>query len=135
MILIKNQNLIKELIKIDPKINLNDLERIDFVITETKSKTVEDCQKIFEYLNWYTEKTNKQGHIGWDNKSSFDVYHRYLKLFKDIHGRVLFPKKQDIYYLCERGDSVIRRKKIEFDKSMLKEINDEYNKYHKYLRW
>ena len=45
-----------ELIKKEYVIDLNEIEKIDFVMEETGTKSEEDWQKVIEYIDWYTEE-------------------------------------------------------------------------------
>ena len=107
---IKNQELIKELIKKNYEINLNEVDRIDFIIKETECKSEEDWKKVLAYIKWYTKKS-RETFPDWRDESSLDVYFKYLKAFKDIPNRELFPQ-EDCYYLVEELNNIKKEKNL-----------------------
>ena len=120
MIDIKNENLIKELIKNDYKIPFKRLEQIDFILTEIDAQSVNDWQKVVDYVNWYTQKTHEQGYEYWTDKYSFDAYHEYLQESQTIEDRELFPKV-DCYVLT----GYIKHLRSEESKKIEKELYDK----------
>lgn len=129
--MIRNQKLIKELIKRDYSINLDELEKIDFILTEFQVNSLEDISPISSYLSWYTDKCKKQGHRWWTDERSLDVLYRYLKEFKDIEGRELLPTDKDIYYLTE----VMVDFKRNANKDWLSIVNKEYEEKYEHYNW
>lgn len=116
---IKNKELITELIKKDYEIDLNDIDRIDFIMKETGCQSEEDWQKVLTYIRWYTKKS-RETFPDWGDESSLDVYFRYLQAFKDIPGRQLFPQ-EDCYYLIESLHN------IKQEKNLLKKVLSNYH--------
>lgn len=129
--MIRNQRLIKELIKRDYDVNLDKLEEIDFILTEFQAHSLEDISPICSYLSWYTDKCKKQGHRWWTDKDSLDILYRYLKEFKDIEGRELLPTDKDIYYLTQ----IMIDFKRNANKDWLSIVNKEYEKKYEYYNW
>ena len=132
--IITNQELIKELIKNNYKINLNNIEKIDFIITETKSKNIDDWKKVLEYIEWYTNKTIKLEQENWLIETSFDLYYEYLYNFKDIEDKDIFPK-EDIYYLTEQMKKIKFWEEKKMKKQLLKKVKEEYKEARKYSLW
>lgn len=122
-----NQRLIKELIKNDYEIDLNDLKNIDFIMRETKCKTVKDWDKIINYLEEYTEKTKNEGHDYWDINYSFNVYINYLKEFEPIKDKEIFPK-EDIHYLTECMRELTYNIEDDFYTYLNKSVRERYQK-------
>lgn len=132
--MIKNENLIKELIKKDFNIPLNKIEEIDFILSETKSQNISDWEKVLEYIEWYTNKTIKLEHEKWVKETSFELYYEYLYNFKDIEDKDIFPK-EDIYYLTEQMKKIKFWKEKEMKKQLLKKVKEEYKKARKHSLW
>ena len=132
--IIKNEELIKKLIKENFNIPLNKLEKIDFVITETKSKDIEDWKKVSDYLKWYTNKTIKLEHPDWKIDRTFQLYYQYLYSFKDIKEKDIFPK-EDIYYLTEELNNIKRAEEEKMKKELLKKVKEGYKKAREYSFW
>lgn len=99
MCFINNESLIKELIKKDYNIPLSQIQEIDFVLTKTKITTVEDYDKLINYLNGYTERSAKTLDF-WDMKASTEQYLRYVKSMEKVSEFKRFPR-EDIYFLTE----------------------------------
>ena len=120
-----NQKLIKELIKNDYEINLNNLENIDFIMRETKCKTIEDWDKVINYLEEYTEKTIQEGHDYWTLEYSFSAYLNYLKEFKPIIDKDIFPK-EDIHYLTKCMRELTFNIEDEFNNYLNQKVRERY---------
>lgn len=116
---IRNKSLIIELIKKNYKIDLDDIDKIDFIMKETNCQSEKDWKKILTYIKWYTKKS-RETFPDWGDESSLDVYFRYLKAFKDIPGRQLFPQ-EDCYYLIESLHN------IKQEKNLLKRVLSNYH--------
>lgn len=121
---IKNKKLITELIKKNYEIDLNEIDRIDFIMKETECKSEEDWKKVLTYIKWYTKKS-RETFPDWGDESSLDVYFRYLKAFKDIPNRQLFPQ-EDCYYLVEELSSIKK------EKDLLERVLSNYHKRERY---
>ena len=115
-----------ELIKKGYKIDLNEIEKIDFVMEETGTKSEEDWEKVIEYIDWYTEESRKC-YPNWEKEASFEIYFRYLKTFKDVRNRELFPK-EDCYYLIQEMNSLKKEEKL------LEIILSNYHERERYLQ-
>lgn len=132
--MIKNEELIKELIKKDFNIPLNKLEKIDFILTETKSKSIKDWEKVLEYIKWYTDRTIKLEQRDWLTETSFELYYEYLYNFKDIENKDIFPK-EDMYYLSEQMKEIRFWEEKKMKEKLLKKVKEEYKKARKFSHW
>lgn len=121
---IKKKELITELIKKDYEIDLNDIDKIDFIMKETGCESEKDWQKVLTYIRWYTRKS-RETFPDWGDESSLDVYFRYLKAFKDIPNRQLFPQ-EDCYYLVEELQNIKK------EKNLLKRVLSNYHERERY---
>lgn len=126
MIRIKNEGLIKNLIKKDYNIPLNLVEEVDFIITDLEIKTEEEWEKVEKYLDWYTKKTQRF-EDWWKPEQSLETYHRYLAKFKDVEGRESFPKK-DMWYLLDAMSIIESNAKDELKQIIIKRTNEQYEK-------
>lgn len=132
--IIKNEELIKKLIKEGFDIPLNKIEKIDFILTETKSENINDAKKVLEYIEWYTNKTIKLEQQNWLIETSFELYYEYLYNFKDIEDKDIFPK-EDIYYLTEQMKKIKYWEERKMKEQLLKKVKEEYKKARKYSNW
>lgn len=128
----KNEELIKTLIKEGYDISLvpQNLENLNYVLIKNQAKTVNDCKKIFEYLDWYTEKTIKQGYKDFTRENSLGIYKNYLKAIETI-PMDLMPEK-DMYHLTElihEKEKKIREEiEVEIRRQIRKEALEQYDK-------
>ena len=133
MITIAKENLIKDLIKEDYYLPLSKIEEVDFILTKSQCKTIEDCKKVHEYIEWYTETTIKGGHNGWDNKLSVQMLYDYYKAFDGMEYEI-FPKR-DMYNLIELMREIKYQSKLELKKIMKEKVIEEYDKGSIYRTW
>ena len=131
---IENEDLIKELIKNDYDVPLSKVDIIDFVITETESKTLEDWNRVLEYICWYTKNTREKQFDSWSHEMSFDLYVRYLNAFKEVPGRPVFPEK-DMYYLSEIMYDLEKKFEEDYKKKMVQTVNEKYEKIRQHENW
>ena len=120
--IIRNQELIKQLIKNDYNIDLDKIESIDYILERTESKTIDDYNILLNYLQEYTEWTQKT-HESWTFSYTLDSYYRFLKAFE--HTKVNLMPKEDFHYLAEKMEMSIRDVKS----SIAKECAEEAFKY------
>lgn len=105
---IKNEEVIKELIKADFDIPLSDLEMIDLIISRTETQSISDWEKVLKYLKKYTEWT-KELYDFWTFKNTLNSYYRYLKITNHTDADI-FPK-EDFHYIAERMEISIEESK------------------------
>ena len=117
---LKKEELLKELLEKKYHLPLSKIDIVDLILSETNCKTIEDCEKVHEYIKWYSKNCIKTGHKNWLDETTVELYYDYLKAFKDINGRELFPKR-DMYYLVA---SLGRLKK----RILKEEVYPEYDK-------
>ena len=128
----KNEELIKTLIKEGYDISLEpkNLKNLDYVLIKNQAKTVDDCKKVLEYLDWYTQKTIKQGYKDFKIEYSLGIYKNYLEAIKTIPMDTM-PKK-DMYYLTElihQKEKKIREEiEVEIRRQIKKEVLEQYEK-------
>ena len=118
--IIKYQSLVKELIKENYNINLCKLKEITYMMDRNECETVEDWDKVEEYVSQYTEKTNER-FPNWDNETSFELYYSYLKEFENTGAPV--KPIPDMFYLLE-GMRKEKKKEIRYEKESLKVFED-----------
>lgn len=117
---LKKEELLKELLEKKYHLPLSKIDIVDFILSENNCKTIEDCKKVHEYIQWYTENSIKTGHKDWLQETTVELYHNYLKAFKNIEERELFPKR-DIYYLIASLGTLEKR-------ILKEEVYQEYDK-------
>ena len=118
---LKKEELLNELLEKKYYLQLSKIDIVDLILSETNCETIKDCEKVHEYIQWYSENCIKTGHKNWLHETTVELYYDYLKAFKDIDGRELFPKR-DMYYLVAslgRLEKRILKEEIyaEYDKS------------------
>lgn len=133
IMIIKNDELLTELIKKD-LISLKDIELWNVIVSETGSRTLKDFKKVLEYMNWYTKKTQKQGHFGWTFELTLQEYHRYLKNFERVPSKNAFPT-EDIYVLNQFMEDKKRDVEDEIWDSLNKKVHEEYDKQRHAMSW
>lgn len=130
---IKNDELLTELIKKD-LISLKDIELWNVIVSGTGSRTLKDFKKVLEYMNWYTKKTQKQGHFDWTFELTLQEYHRYLKNFERVPSKNVFPA-EDIYVLNQFMEDKKRNVEDEIWDSLNKKVYEEYDKQRHAMSW
>lgn len=130
----KNEELIKAIIREGYDISLDpqNLSNLDYILTKNQTENINDYKKIIEYLEWYTQKTIKQGYDNFKIEYTIEIYARYLEAIEDIPMMEIMPRK-DMYYIKEA--IVTKQKELkktlekELQKQLTKEtINEEYKK-------
>lgn len=94
------KNIVEGFIK--KEIELDNIEKIGYIIKRTKTKSIEEWNIVIEYLEKYTEKT-KECHNDWTFERSLDIYYWYLKKFENMNIS-LFPR-EDMYYIMQDYES------------------------------
>ena len=128
----KNEELIKTIIKEGYDISLEpqNLNNLDFVLTKNQAKNIDDYKKIIGYLDWYTQKTIRQGYKNFTREYSLEIYARYLKTIETIPLEIM-PEK-DMYYLDElihEKEKKIRKEyEVKIKKQIRKEALEQYDK-------
>lgn len=105
------------------------LEEINFIMRELKVTNYKEWEKVLQYIDWYTEKTKKQGFEWWDEEKTIGVYYRYLKAFKGL-PREEFPQK-DMHYLTEELDNMrrcINKEQDEVNQLIMQKVEERYER-------
>ena len=123
---LKNEELIKDLIKMDYDIPLDFIKEIDFIMTNLVIKTTEDWDKVNDYINWYTEKTKKY-EDWWTKDKTFSLYYDYLTKMNGVRGREAFPKK-DMFYILDTMKIIESNAKDELREIVIKRTMEQYEK-------
>lgn len=111
---------------IEEGIELDNIEKIGYIIKRTKTKSIEEWNTVVEYLKKYTEKTQEY-HNDWTFERSLDIYYWYLKKFENMNIS-LFPK-EDMYYIIQNYESQMyfaeRKIREEAFKMVLEELSQD----------
>lgn len=124
---IKNQELIKQLIKDDYNIDLDMIESFDYILTRTNCKTIDDYNVLLKYLQEYTEWTQKR-HEYWTFSYTLDAYYRFLKAFE--HTKINLMPKEDFYYLADRMEISVLNTESLIAKECAEEAFEYVKKYY-----
>lgn len=128
----KNEELIKQALKEGYDISLNpkNLSNLDFILTKNGAKNIDDYKKILEYLEWYTQKTIKQGYKDFKIEYSIGIYKNYLEAIETIPMDTM-PKK-DMYYLTELIHQKEKKIREEHENEIIKQVKiatlEQYDK-------
>ncbi len=122
--------LIKEIIRNDCDIDLRNFDSLVYIIKRTECNTLNEWNKIDNYLKKYTEFTQRTLSNGqhWTMSDSIKSYVRYLKAFEHTDAP-LFPK-EDFFYLGERMEISVINAKSQIAKECATEAFKYVSKYH-----
>jgi len=132
--MIRNPEIITNLIKEGCPINLQRLEDIDLIISANQITTAEEYQQAMNYIEWHSKQSKKQG--GWDIEISFNLYIKYLTKRQELLRRiVLDPQpKEDLYEILEVIRKAENKVKNKYERIIEEQIAIEIDENKKDLR-
>ena len=89
------------------------------------AKSIEDYKKIIAYVDWYTQKTIRQGYKDFKRSSSIDIYARYLKAINSFSVDMDVMPKMDMFYLTEIIQEREKKLRKLFEEEIQSQINGE----------